>query len=231
MWDDEAFERRRRSWPRRIARFAIGMILVCGLGTATYFLIIGMAKTEKKVVRMMTRITLPPPTPPPPPKPPVPQKTAETPKLQEPRIADKQPDKAPPKPQQPKPAVAPLTAEAGTGSNPYGLGVGDGSGNVIGGGEGGGEKGSYRIYSRIVSADVQSALKREDKLRFARFVADLRIWLDHAGRVTRVQMMGTSGDPAIDAAVARSVSGLAMREPPPKDMPQPILLRTKAEPG
>jgi periplasmic protein TonB len=74
-------------------------------------------------------------------------------------------------------------------------------------------------------------LRREDKLRFAKFTAELRIWLDSLGKVTRVQLTSSSGDPAVDSAVTRSLTGLDMGEPPPKDMPQPIRLRTKAEPG
>jgi TonB family protein len=104
------------------------------------------------------------------------------------------------------------------------------SGNVIGGGGGDGNA-AYMSYGRIVSADVQSALRRDDKLRFAKFVAELRIWLDVSGKVTRVQLASSSGDPAIDDAVTRSLNGLALHEPPPKDMPQPIRLRTRSTPG
>jgi TonB family protein len=68
-------------------------------------------------------------------------------------------------------------------------------------------------------------------LRFARFTTELRIWLDSTGKVTRVQLAGSSGDPAIDTAVTRAIGGLAIGEAPPKDMPQPIRLRTKSEPG
>jgi TonB family protein len=172
----------------------------------------------------VTRITLPPPPPPPPPKPPEPEKVVETPKLQEPKLADKKPDKAPPKPQQPP--ASPLTAEAGAGANPYGLAVGDGSGNVAGGGGA-----AFWSYGRTVSSSVLAALRQDDKLRFANFVAELRIWLDAGGTVTRVQLASSSGDPAVDAAMTRSLTGLAMHEPPPAGMPQPIRLRTKSAPG
>jgi TonB family protein len=148
--------------------------------------------------------------------------------MQEPKIADKPPDKAPPKPQQPP--ASPLTAEAGTGANPYGLAVGDGSGNVVGGGGGG--QATYLSYGQVVvSPDVQAALHREDKLRFAKYTTQLHIWLDPSGKVTRVQLVSSSGDPAVDSAVTHSLTGLSMHEPPPRDMPQPIWLRTKSDPG
>src|SRR5262249_17398843 len=100
--------------------------------------------------------------PPPPPKPPEPEKVVEPPKIQEPKVVDKPPDKAPPKPQ--APPASPLTAAAGTGSNPYGLARGDGSGDVIGGGD---PRAAFQSYARAVGDDVRAALRRDSKLRFA----------------------------------------------------------------
>jgi TonB family protein len=230
MWSDDEPEDEKPGWARRLGRLAFGLVLIGGFGAAVYFIFDGMSTTERHAIQTVTRITLPPPPtpPPPPPPPPPPEKVVETPKIQEPKLADKKPDKAPPKPAQP-PASS-LTAEAGSGANPYGLAAGNGSGNVIGGGGGDGNA-AYMSYGRIVSADVQSALRRDDKLRFAKFVAELRIWLDVSGKVTRVQLASSSGDPAIDDAVTRSLNGLALHEPPPKDMPQPIRLRTRSTPG
>jgi periplasmic protein TonB len=229
MWSDEAAEDEELSWKHRLGRVAIGAILIGGLGMALYFAIEGISGTQRHAVQTVTRITLPPPPPPPvtPPKPVEPEKVVETPKVQEPKIADKKPDKAPPKPQ--APPASPLTAEAGTGANPYGLAVGDGSGNVVGGG--GGDTGSFVSYGRIVSTDVLAALKRDDKLRFAKFSAELKIWLDQTGKVIRVQLAGSSGDPAVDNAVTQSLTGLNTGEPPPQNMPQPIRLQARAEPG
>lgn len=228
-YDDEEPEEK-TGWARRAGRVLFGAALIGGLGAAVWFMAAGMFTTEKHAVQTVTRITLPPPPPPPPPppKPLEPEKVVEAPKIQEPKIADKKPDKAPPKPQ--APPASPLTAEAGSGPNPYGLTVGDGSGNS---GTGGGGPGTaaYTNYGRIVSSDVQSALGRDSTLHTAKFSAELKLWLDAAGKVTRVQLAASSGDPAIDQAVTRSLSGLAMREPPPKDMPQPIRLRTRATAG
>ncbi len=229
MWSDYEAEDEPVSWMRRLGRIAIGLLLVCGFGTAIWFIADSMSKTGRHAVRTVTVITLPPPPPPPPQKPPEPEKVVETPRIQEPKLVDKKPDKVPPKPQ--APPATPLTAEAGTGANPYGLAVGDGSGNMIGGGNEGDGKTAYLSYGRMVSVDVEAALRRDDRLRYAKFVAELRIWLDAAGKVVRIQLSGSSGDPAVDDAVTRTLTGLAMHEPPPRDMPQPIRLRTKSEPG
>jgi protein TonB len=230
MWSDEAFEDEQVGWKRRVAHIVIGAALLGGLCAAIWFIAVSMSKTERHAIQTVTRITLPPPpVTPPPPKPPEPEKVVETPKIQEPKLADKKPDKAPPKPQ--TPPASPLTAEAGTGANPYGLAVGNGSGNVIGGSGDGDAKLTYLSYGRMVTADVQTALRNDDRLRFAKFTMELRIWLDAAGKVVRVQLASSSGDPAVDTAVAHTLSELAMPQPPPKDMPQPIRLRTKSAPG
>jgi TonB family protein len=229
MWSDELHDDERTTWLTRLGRVALGLVLLGGFGVAIWFIADSMSGTQRHAIQVVTRITLPPPpSPPPPPKLPEPEKVVETPKLQEPKVVDKKPDKPSPKPQ--APPVSPLTAEAGTGANPYGLARGDGSGNVIGGGGGNGGE-SYQSYGRVVAGDVQAALRRDEKLRYAKFIAVLGLWLDASGRVTRVQLSSSSGDPAIDAAIERALSGLAMGEPPPKDMPQPIRVRTKAEPG
>jgi len=231
MWSDDAFEDEPVNWKRRLARAAIGVAVFGSLCAAIWFIAANMPKTERHAIQTVTRITLPPPPviKPPPPKPPEPEKVVETPKIQEPKLADKKPDKAPPKPR--APPAAPLTAEAGAGANPYGLAVGNGSGNVIGGGGEGDAKLAYLSYGRTVSADVQAALRRDDRLRFAKFTLELRIWLDAAGKVVRVQLASSSGDPGVDDAVTHTLGALAMPEPPPKDMPQPIRLRTKSAPG
>ncbi len=88
---------------------------------------------------------------------------------------------------------------------------------MVGGGGGDGS-GTYLSYGKIVSTDVQAALRRDDKLRFAKFSAELRIWLDASGKVIRVQLASSSGDPAVDTAVTQSLTGLEMGEPPPRDM-------------
>jgi protein TonB len=131
-----------------------------------------------------------------------------------------------------------LTAEAGTGPNNYGLARGDGSGNMIGGGGGldPQARAAIQAYGRIAAADVQAALRRDEKLRFAKFIGEMRIWLDSAGKITRVQLATSSGDPSMDSAVARVLTGLTLREPPPADIPQavrelPLRVRARTEPG
>ena len=54
----------------------------------------------------------------------------------------------------------------------------------------------------------------------------MRIWIDADGRLTKSEVVGTSGDAARDSAIARALEGGAtLSQSPPEDMPQPIKLR------
>ncbi len=58
---------------------------------------------------------------------------------------------------------------------------------------------------------------------------DVRVWVNQSGHVTRVVLSGSTGDPDVDAALRESVlPSISMRDPPPSDMPMPIVVRMTA---
>ena len=61
----------------------------------------------------------------------------------------------------------------------------------------------------------------------------VRVWPDANGRITRAQLVGSSGNSAVDQAIKNQVlSGLQLPQAPPADMPTPIVLRiTARKPG
>ena len=100
-------------------------------------------------------------------------------------------------------------------------------GNPYGGGGGGSRWG---WYGAIVTAQVESALRAN--ARTSRLVAttQIRLWADGSGRVIRVVLTPSTGDAEIDAVIRNDVlGGLTLREPPPKDMPMPIVTRVTAQ--
>ena len=104
----------------------------------------------------------------------------------------------------------------------FGIG-GGGSGNGSGVGGGGSRFGWYA--SEVVSR-VTSALHENEKTRNARLKMRVRIWSDANGRISRVELSGSSGDPAVDSAIKNDVlTGLQLEEPPPADMPMPIVMQ------
>ncbi len=58
---------------------------------------------------------------------------------------------------------------------------------------------------------------------------EIRLWADGSGRVNRVVVTPSTGDAELDAAIRNEVLGsLMLREPPPKDMPMPMVTRVTA---
>ena len=237
-------ENRRRAEPRKkkvefLRRNGL-VIAVCTLvgGGIAWWLVstaYGAKPTASKPQEFsMVRVALPPPPTPPPQI----QKKEEPPK-----IDDKQQmiEQAPVANDEQKPAEAPKPEEeaAPMGTNikgdgpPDGFGlVGRGNGGIIGGrgngnGSGNGGAGSRRgWYAAQVQSSIVSALSKNSKTRASTLDISVRIWPDSTGRVERAQLVTSTGDAEMDKAIQNEVlTGLTLREPPPADMPSPIVLR------
>jgi protein TonB len=200
-------------WLRRAGWALGGVLLVGGLTVLLFNLLLAGPGQDRRQMTTVMKVILP--APPPPLLKPPPPKVAEKPA---------------PKPVQPPPA-SPLTAEAGSGPNAYGLAVGDGSGNVIGGTGRGATGNALGFYNGLIQSQVQAILKRDEKTRYGRYHLALRLWLNPTGQVTRAMVVSSSGDAGTDAVVARLLTGLSLGEPPPVGMTQPVNIRIGAEPG
>ena len=125
-------------------------------------------------------------------------------------------DKSPDKPPGP-----PGPAANGPPSD-FGLGGGGGGG---GSGLGGGGSSRFGYYANEVTSKISDAIHKNDKTRDARAHVKVRIWVDNTGRITRVRLTGSSDDPAVDTALQNDIlTGLTLPEPPPSDMPMPIVM-------
>ncbi len=99
-------------------------------------------------------------------------------------------------------------------------------GNPYGGGGGGSRWG---WYASIVQSQIESALRANSRTRKAIMQVQIRLWADGSGRVNRVQLVSSTGDAELDAIIRNDVLGsLMLREPPPKDMPMPMVTRVTA---
>ncbi len=156
---------------------------------------------------------------PPPPEPPkeIVQKMMEQTPMDKP---EEKPDDAP---KDPAPAIT--TNVTGTGSDAFGLGGGGGRGGT--GGEGG-ARSRFGWYAGQVQHAVQEALSRNHVLEQAEFTNRIKIWADATGRVIRIRLELSSGSAAVDQAIHEALEGLQLQEPPPGDMPMPILMRIMA---
>jgi len=136
---------------------------------------------------------------------------------EKPKDMTKAPDKAPGPPGKP----------SGPASDD-GIGGPGGGGGTIGGGGDGGSR--FGWYGAKVQDAVHQALDQNTKTRHASFShLHIRLWIDSAGRVTRATVTGSSGDPVIDDVLKnQAFANVQITEPPPSDMPMPVVMTIDA---
>lgn len=200
----------------------VAFLLLAGVGLGVY-LFAGKIPKPKQPEEIMVKL-LPPPLPPPPPPPPPPpqkppppeQKMVQQPKVDKPTPKPKEEAKIdkPPGPAGPK-ASGPPSDEGIGGAGSGGSGIGDGDGGAS----------KYGWYAAEVQERIADALRQNEKTRDVSLRVKIRIWSDSKGRIVRAEISGTSGDPAVDAALKNEVLvGLQLQDPPPQDMPMPIVM-------
>jgi hypothetical protein len=225
--------------PKTRQRVIIGALLAIVLaGGVISYMRSGGAEPERQSPSGPTivNITLPPPPlpPPPPPPPPPPQNEpppAEEEMLEQPEIveAEAEPDEAPAPEAPPSDIGTGLTG--GDGSDGFGLTTGRGAGGSsrIGGTGTRGGGGRFGRYAATVQTSVAEALRSHPATRGATLSIQVRVWPDATGRITRVQLVGTTGNRATDEAIRNQVlTGHLLPEPPPAEMPRPIVMRISA---
>jgi periplasmic protein TonB len=216
--EDPGFFRRNR------VGIGIGVVIVLLAGGAALALVLcsGKVPPPRKIDQIVIHLQPPPPLPPPPPPPPPPkippppEKMVEQPPVLKPEEKPKNEPKAPDKPPGP-PAVAASgpPSDFGVGGSGGGGGDGDGAG-------GGGSK--YGWYFYKVQTAIQQALERNATTRVSKFHQKVRIWADASGRIERSKLAGSTGDPALDAAINDALTGTAFPEAPPDGLTMPLVL-------
>jgi TonB family protein len=138
-------------------------------------------------------------------------------------------DEAPPDEPADTPPDLPSTGISGPGG-PDGFGLRAGSGSSRGGtGGSGGQRSRWGWYASQVQSKIGEAMRSHRKVKNASLRVEVRIWPNATGRITRAQLAGSTGDPALDAALRDEVlTGLQLSQPPPEGMPSPIVLRLSA---
>ncbi len=75
----------------------------------------------------------------------------------------------------------------------------------------------------LVQNAIETALHANPAIRNAVMKVRVRIWADQSGRIERVQLASSTGDKDVDAALQDALSGVALGQAPPTDMPMPIV--------
>uniref|UniRef100_Q07KZ1 Energy transducer TonB n=1 Tax=Rhodopseudomonas palustris (strain BisA53) TaxID=316055 RepID=Q07KZ1_RHOP5 len=232
--DDDDEDTGRGSSRRSLLRYGAALAVVAVLfGGAYLFLASGDDTPPPRQVRELTVVNILPPPPPPPP----PQQMPEPQMVEQPKMADpefkeeKQVDKPKDEPvrdakNDEPPGPLSLDAKAVGPGDLFNLG-GKPGGSPYGGGGGGGSRWGW--YATIVQSQVEAALRANGKTRHAVMQMQIRFWADSTGRISRVELVSSTGDAELDGIIRNEVLGnLVLREPPPKDMPMPMVTRVTA---
>lgn len=81
----------------------------------------------------------------------------------------------------------------------------------------------------MVQQQLEAAIRANPKTRNSVMQVQVRVWADRTGRVNRIVLVASTGNQEIDDAIRNeALAGLVLREPPPEDMPMPIITRITA---
>lgn len=206
-----------RRKPRRWVGSAVGAVAVLLLGALIWHFAGSTVGVRREAPRIATITPLPPPPPPPKEKPPEPKKVEEDIKpIDKPQDIPQKPLDAP-KPTNDVAKNVTMNTDAQAGSDSFNIGAGDGGGMVGSGGGNGTGTGSYDQY---LGYAIQQAVQRDDRVNRLTFDVRADVWLDADGRLTRAELVGSSGNPKTDDALIE-----ALRTMPRIDVAPPSSLR------
>lgn len=168
------------------------MLVLAVLGLLVWLWASDQAGVRRAAPKVSTIIPLPPP-PPPPEKPPEPEKVEDQVAETEPRPMEQIKPKieAPP-----RLADSAMTMDTAGQAGADAFNIGAGAGGGMGGGGGG-----TATYGQYLAYALQQALQSDERTRRLVFKLVVDIWLDPSGRLTRINLIESSGSPKADAAV------------------------------
>lgn len=236
MDENRHFDEEQNFFQRHPVAIGFAVIILAGVLVTMAITELNRQAPPSRAQQLSIVQLLPPPPPPAPPTPPPVQQATPPPMIEQPKMIEPEnkPKEAikkdePPKRQKEAPS-GPLgmKAKGEGGGDQFGL-VGSPGGNALVGSGNGGGGSRWGWYATQVQTRIEEALRNNARTRGAKMNVQVRVWPDKAGRITRALLTGSTGDPAIDNAIANEVlTGLQLPEPPPADMPTPIVLRLVA---
>lgn len=202
----------------------IGVAVLAALAYGIWSLATGTIGKEKKAPPTTTALLLPPPPPPPPPppqeKPPEPTEVVKPVPTEVPTPAPEKAD---------TPAAVSIDAAATGAGDAFGLQGGGpgGMGGVGSTGTGTGAAGgiSDRFYRNSLGRDLEDRVGRQNSLKRQLFTAEVDVWVDPRGRVTKVNIVRSSGDASRDEKLIAAIQGIQDLDPPPSSIVFPARVR------
>jgi protein TonB len=197
-------------WLRR----SLALLAVCGFVALIAWIGMKLSHPSAGAKRQVAKIALLPDKPPPPPPPP-----PERPKLERKEQTQQQVER-----QRPEilPQAEQLKMEGQAGDGPSPFATGEVRNDYIGGDIGKGAR--YTAYAGRIAQQIQQDLARRN-LRISN--AQVLLWLQADGTVTRFEIRGANGES--ERVIRTAMAGLLrFSEAPPADMPMPMGLEISA---
>ncbi|HEY3598833.1 MAG TPA: energy transducer TonB [Paraburkholderia sp.] len=220
---------------RRFVKPALGVLAAIGVVLLVWHFANDTAGVKRaEAPRVTTVIPVPPPPPPPPPKmkpPPEKQPDVQTP-TPKPTVAPKPAES--PKPMDNMPKQMTMNAPAQAGTDNFAIAAGDGSG-MAGSGAGGGF--GNATYTQYLVYALQQAVERDKRVQDSgqglRFTVGVNVWLEPTGRIDKVTIGQSTGDPKLDEAVVIALQTIGkLDETPPPSWQYPVRLNLQGhQPG
>lgn len=194
------------------------LVLIAGVFFLVKFLMNTEESNRQKKPTMVTLVAPPPPPPKVEEKIPEPEKQEE--KIEEP---EEKPAETPEPPKDaPPPQNLGLDANAGLGSDGFGLEARRGGSNLIGGN---GPGSPFAWYAGQISTSLQKTaneiIQREGGIPQGKWAkVSFEVTVDAYGKITHHAIIKSSGNQKIDDAVKRALQTANTFEPPPPGMPK-----------
>jgi periplasmic protein TonB len=205
---------------------AIGILLLVAIGWFLFSAATGTRGERKSAPEDMKAVLLPPPPPPPPPPP---QEVPPEPET----VKEDVPQDTPPEPTPDAPAAVAIDAAGEAGSDAFGIRAGAGGGmgapSTFGTSTGPATAPSVSdgFYGRYLSGALQDVIQDSDRINRQVFTADVNIWIDPSGKVTRAEIIRSSNDSNRDKMIIGLLQEVRGLDTPPTSIrfPQRITIR------
>ena len=80
----------------------------------------------------------------------------------------------------------------------------------------------FTAYGQAVRLEIKRALAESTETAYRTLSVQVEFWIDPKGHVRRLRLLKSSGGANLDAVIERVLGAVAFKEPPSRDMPQPI---------
>lgn len=196
--------------------------IVVGAIALTWTVVAWLSQPAPEPKRVVQEISLvrPPPPPPEPEEPPPPPPEIE----EEIDLPEPEPMQETVQSDEPPPGPLGLDADGTAGADGFGLMARRGGRDIL---ASVGDR--FGWYAGLLQRDILDHLSDVERLRSRGYDVNVRLWLDTSGAVRNIEMVSGSGDPEIDRLISQTLTSIAsVEEPPPADLPQPVLLRVRS---